>query len=257
MSIKTARMRRTVLSIMEDYSLFSLVCWGNDSEMGGTYRGKAYVQGGGYRSRTALYLRQNRWYAMPHRPLNTMVTPFRFGFSYAKIVYYLLSSCRLYKKRPSSWWCPLIFFRFPVFKTEKGGSTVCLADVISGMVLKKIQEEKCWVWKSVQFFFRLSGSLHAAAFDVSVTAWEGRRKPTGKSLFEISQKWSIRVLRPFSVCFPVFSAGKLKTSDFFDTKFRCLSLKVRMFCLEKSGVFGVKIAWFTPYLRNFMPTFPP
>ena len=206
MSIKTARMRRTVLSIMEDYSLFSLVCWGNDSEMWGAYRGKAYVQGGGYRSRTALYLRQNRWYAMPHRPLNTMVTPFRFGFSYAKIVYYLLSSCRLYKKRPSSWWCPLIFFRFPVFKTEKGGSTVCLADVISGMVLKKIQEEKCWVWKSVQFFFRLSGSLHAAAFDVSVTAWEGR-KPTGKSLFEISQKWSIRVLRPFPVCFPVFSAG--------------------------------------------------
>lgn len=116
---------------------------------------------------------------------------------------------------------------------------------------KVLSMEKCAI------FFRLSGSLHAAAFDVSVTAWEGRRKPTGKSLFEISQKWSIRVLRPFSVCFPVFSAGKLKTSDFFDTKFRCLSLKVRMFCLEKSGVFGVKIAWFTPYLRNFMPTFPP
>ena len=37
----------------------------------------------------------------------------------------------------------LDFFLFPVFKTEKGGSTVCLADVISGMVLKKIQEEKC------------------------------------------------------------------------------------------------------------------
>ena len=119
MSIKTARMRRTVLSIMEDYSLFSLVCWGNDSEMWGAYRGKAYVQGGGYRSRTALYLRQNRWYAMPHRPLNTMVTPFRFGFSYAKIVYYLLGSCRLYKKRPSSWWCPLIFFGFLSSKQKK------------------------------------------------------------------------------------------------------------------------------------------
>ena len=54
-------------------------------------------------------------------------------------------------------------------------------------------------------------------------------------------------MRPFSVCFPVFSAGKLKTSDFFDTKFRCLSLKVRMFCLEKSDVFEVKTARFRAF----------
>lgn len=47
--------------------------------------------------------------------------------------------------------------------------------------------------------------------------------------------------------FPAFSTGNAETSDFFDTKFRCFALKVRMFVPKKSDVFNLPAAFFMPF----------
>ena len=53
--------------------------------------------------------------------------------------------------------------------------------------------------------------------------------------------------------FPAFSTGNAETSDFFDTKFRCFALKVRMFMLEKSDVFTLPNRIFHALFRNIRP----
>ena len=53
--------------------------------------------------------------------------------------------------------------------------------------------------------------------------------------------------------FPAFSTGNAESSDFFDTKFRCFALKVRMFMLEKSDVFTLPNRIFHALFRDFRP----
>ena len=53
--------------------------------------------------------------------------------------------------------------------------------------------------------------------------------------------------------FPAFSTGNAESSDFFDTKFRCFALKVRMFMLEKSDVFTLPNRIFHALFRNIRP----
>ena len=48
-----------------------------------------------------------------------------------------------------------------------------------------------------------------------------------------------------------FWVGKPETSDFFNTKFRCFALKVRMFFSKKSDVFDIKHGIFYFFLRAF------
>ena len=45
----------------------------------------------------------------------------------------------------------------------------------------------------------------------------------------------------FTVFFHGFAAGKVKTSDFFEAKFRCFASKVRRFMPKKSDVFAKKV----------------
>ena len=55
----------------------------------------------------------------------------------------------------------------------------------------------------------------------------------------------------FTVFFHGFAAGKVKTSDFFETKFRCFASKVRRFMPKKSDVFAKK----SPHFPSVLPLF--
>ena len=55
----------------------------------------------------------------------------------------------------------------------------------------------------------------------------------------------------FTVFFHGFAAGKVKTSDFFEAKFRCFASKVRRFMPKKSDVFAKK----SPHFPSVLPLF--
>ena len=55
----------------------------------------------------------------------------------------------------------------------------------------------------------------------------------------------------FTVFFHGFAAGKVKTSDFFEAKFRCFASKVRRFMPKKSDVFAKKVRISRLFCRFF------
>ena len=55
----------------------------------------------------------------------------------------------------------------------------------------------------------------------------------------------------FTVFFHGFAAGKVKTSDFFEAKFRCFASKVRRFMPKKSDVFAKKVRISSLFCRFF------
>ena len=50
----------------------------------------------------------------------------------------------------------------------------------------------------------------------------------------------------------LFPGGKAETSDFFDTKYGCFALKVRMFVSKKSDVFVPEHAHFMIFFPLFL-----
>ena len=55
----------------------------------------------------------------------------------------------------------------------------------------------------------------------------------------------------FTVFFHGLAAGKVKTSDFFEAKFRCFASKVRRFMPKKSDVFAKKVRISRLFCRFF------
>ena len=55
----------------------------------------------------------------------------------------------------------------------------------------------------------------------------------------------------FTVFFHGFAAGIVKTSDFFEAKFRCFASKVRRFMPKKSDVFAKKVRISRLFCRFF------
>ena len=83
----------------------------------------------------------------------------------------------------------------------------------------------------------------------------GPRRPSGATATSSGRKYrkiSVVGFRNRFRCFlQRFPPGKVKTSVFSETKFRCFAPKVRMFMAKKSDVFGGKSRLFRLFCRIF------
>ena len=118
--------------------------------------------------------------------------------------------------------------------------------------LKIVYKLASWILEnltSVQFFYRRPFST---AFTYLNQVFNGLRRGskaiTPCLVLKYCKFGELGFLRHFWV-------GKPETSDFFNTKFRCFALKVRMFFSKKSDVFDIKHGIFYVFLRAFFNFF--
>ena len=98
-----------------------------------------------------------------------------------------------------------------------------------------------------------------SAFLGTLPVIEGRdnapRRPSEATMTSYGPKYrkfgAVGFYGGFTVFFHGFAAGKVKTSDFFEAKFRCFASKVRRFMPKKSDVFAKKVRISRLFCRFF------